>query len=469
MGFINRERELKTLEQEYRKKSSFVVIYGRRRAGKTTLIKEFIRNKPAIYFFADVQNEIIQIQRYRDIMAEFIKDEMLKNLEIKDWDTLFNYLLKNIVFSKKLILIFDEFQYLHKVNNNFSTILQRLWDEKLKNKNVMVILCGSLIGMMHQTVLNYNSPLYGRRTSQIRLQPVDFHDYIRFFSHKDITEAAGFYAVTGGIPKYIELFDKKKNVFANIREHILNKNSFLYEEPRFLLKDEVSETSTYFSILQVIADGNHKIGHIASRLQIENKNLTSFIERLLELDILERLVPVTEDNPAKSKKGLYFIKDNFFRFWFGYVYPYQSYLEIENTGFVMEKIRTNFNMIVSPVFEKIAMEMTVRNNMPFDVRKIGRWWDNKNEIDVVALGTKEILFGECKWSKQKIGRSILLELKEKAIHVKWGRLDRKEYFALYSRSGFKDDLIREAETEKNIILFDMSKADGKYSYHRYPD
>lgn len=457
MKFINRENELTTLEEEYKKDSSFVVIYGRRRTGKTTLIKEFIKNKDAVYLFADTQNEIIQIERFKNIIAEHIKDNILKNLDIKTWDNLFSYILKNLNFSKKIILIIDEFQYLYKVNNNFPSIFQRIWDQGLKNKKIMLILCGSLISMMYKSVLNYNSPLYGRRTSQIRLKPMNFYDYIKFFSDKNIIKTIEFYSVTGGIPKYIEFFNLNKTIMFNIEEKILDKNNFLYEEPKFILREEVTETNSYFSILQVIAEGNHKIGNIASRLNIQTQNLTSFIGKLLELDILERIIPITEDNPQKSKKGLYFIKDNFFKFWFSYVYPFQSYLEIENKKFVIDKIKADFNIIVSQIFEKIAIEITLRSKLPFEIKKIGKWWDNNNEIDVAATGNNEILFGECKWSNKKIGMNIINDLKEKAKKVKWKNDNRKEYFALYSKSGFSEELKDEARQDKSIILFDVNK------------
>ncbi len=457
MKFINREKELQTLEKEYKKKnSSFVVIYGRRRVGKTTLIEKFIENKPSIYFLADLQNEKLQIERFKNIVAEYLNDNILKNIQIDNWETIFNYIFQKD-FNKKLVIAIDEFQYLAKVNKAIPSIFQSIWDKILKNKNVMLILSGSLISLMYDTTLSYTSLLYGRRTAQIKLQPMDFFSFKKFFSiNNDNNKLLQFYSVIGGIPKYIEFFDEEKDVFENIKENILAKNSFLYEEPKFVLKDEVREPITYFSILQVISQGEHKIGNIASRLGIETKNLTSFIEKLIELELIERQIPITEENPLKSKKGLYFIKDKFFNFWFRYVFPYQSYLETERYEYVLEKIKLEFKYYVSLVFEDVSQDFLLKNaDLPFVIQKIGRWWDKDTEIDIVALGDKEILFGECKYWDKPIGLNVLNTLKEKAKKVNWKIENRKEFFAVFSKNGFTEDLVNLSKKEKNIFLFSL--------------
>ncbi|WP_297454574.1 ATP-binding protein [Persephonella sp.] len=456
MKFINREKEIATLEKEYQnKKSSFVVIYGRRRVGKTTLIEKFIQDKLAIYFLADLQNENLQIERFKNVVAEALRDEILKSLQINDWETLFKYIFQK-KYSQKLIIAIDEFQYLAKVNRAIPSIFQRIWDNILKNENVMLILSGSLISLMYDIVLSYSTPLYGRRTAQIKLQPMDFFDFKKFFSLRDNNTLLQFYSVIGGIPKYIEFFSEDKNIFENIKDNILDKNSFLYEEPKFVLKDEVKEPITYFSILQIIAQGEHKIGKIASRLGIQTQNLTSFIEKLIDLEVIKREVPVTEENPAKSKKGLYFIKDNFFNFWFRYVFPYQSYLETERYNFVLDKIQLEFNYYVSLIFEDVCREFILRTEtLPFVVKKAGKWWDKNTEIDLVALGDREILFGECKYWDNPVGLNVLNELKGKSKYVDWRKGERKEFFAIFSKKGFTEELKKLAASEENILLFSL--------------
>lgn len=451
MKFINRKREMSTLEKEYNRENSFVVLYGRRRTGKTTLIKEFIKDKNAFYFFADKQNESLQINRFKNQLAEHFKDEFLKKIEINDWDTIFDYFISKIG-DEKFVLVIDEFQYLCLMNKGFSSIFQRIYDEKIADKNIMVILCGSLISMMYSEVLSYDSPLYGRRTAQIKLQPISFEYYKEFFDNKSKRELIEFYSITGGIPKYILEFDRNKSPLWNIENNIFNKDNFLYSEPKFLLQEEINDLSRYFSILNSIALGNTKLSSICSHLGLNSSSMTSYITKLIDLDILEKEVPVTE-NIENGKKGLYKIKDNYLKFWFSYVYPYQSYLEIENLSYPLEKIKNEFNLWVSKIYEDLARETVLNNSeIPFPIKKLGRWWNNNEEIDIVGLGDNEIIFGECKWSNKKVGLSVLLSLKEKSKSVKWSNNSRKEYFILFSKEGFSDDLISLSKKDKTIIL-----------------
>ena len=456
--FIDRKSELSAIKSEYAKKGSgFVVIFGRRRVGKTTLIKEFLEKKPCIYFLADKQLETELVERLRNSIAVHLKDPSLMEIEFKSWDAVFDYWIKHADFSKKIIFVIDEFQYLAKVNNAFPSIFQRIWDEKLKVKNIFVILCGSLINMMYSTVLIYSSPLYGRRTAQLKLEPIRFQDFSEFFPRISIEKLIEFYSVIGGVPKYIEVFDSKKDIFYNIQEHILSKKGYLYAEPRFILSEELTETTTYFSILKIIAQGERKMGNIAAKLMTSTQNLTGYFNTLIDLGLLERRIPVTEDMPEKSKKGLYFIKDNFFRFWFRYVFANQNYLEMDNTDYVLQKLKQDFSDFVSHTFEDIAPDILfseeMRKKLPFKPEKWGRWWDRKNEIDLMAINLKEkkALFVECKWSRSLIDIDILENLKKKAGEVEWFKGSRKEYFALISRKGFTKRLT-EAANKEDVIL-----------------
>lgn len=390
MKFINRKSELKLLNDEYTKKTStFNVIYGRRRTGKTTLIKEFIKDKNSFYFFADTQNEIIQIRRFQSLLSDKFNDDFLKSVNINSWELIFDYLISKLDENEKFVFVIDEFQYLTKSNKNFTSIFQRIFDTKFKDKNIMIILCGSLINMMYGEVLSYNSPLYGRRTSQINLKQISFKYYKEFFNEMSAEKLIEFYAVTGGIPKYIEMINQDIDIFENIKNEFLDKNKFLYSEPRFLLQENVNEISTYFSILEVIAEGNHKLSNITSRLGINSSAITPFLKKLIDLDVIKKVSPITEKNPSKSRKGLYFIKDNYLNFWFKYVFPYQSYLEVENKEIVLDKLKSSFNLYVSFVFEEISKEVLMdyfsKNNNIFVVKKIGKYWDKNTEIDIVAL------------------------------------------------------------------------------------
>lgn len=433
--FANRYKELKLLNDEYAsKKFSFTVLYGRRRVGKTTLLKEFIVNKPSIYFLVTLENFNIVLNRLQNIVADFLGDSFLKSLELKDIKQLFEYLSQK-EYEQKLIIIIDEFQYLTKLDNSIPSQFQYIVDELLKNKNIHLILCGSIISMMYEQTLSYSSPLYGRRTSAIKLEAIEFEYLKEFFPSKSNEELIGLYSVLYGVPKYLEMFADSGNLFKSIEKNILNPSGYLYNEPQFVLQNEVNEPITYFSILQIIANGERKLGHIAGKLGKNVQNITSFISKLIELDIIYKDVPVTETNPLKSKKGLYFIKDNFFRFWFTYVLPHKSQLEMGNTNYVISKIKENFNGFVSPVYENLAIAYLLKN---YDLLKCGRWWDKNEEIDAVGVGEDFLIVAECKYSNKKVGIDILQDLQEKAKKID-SDLPIKHYI-LFSKSGFTDEL-----------------------------
>ena len=334
----------------------------------------------------------------------------------------------------------------------------KIWDEKLKDKNIMLILCGSLINMMTSQVLNYDSPLYGRRTAQIKLQQIAFEHYKEFMPEMSQDSQILHYAVTGGVPKYIELFEHTEDIYEGIRDNILSDTSFLYEEPTFLLQKEVTEIGSYFTILKTIAAGNHKLGKIAGVMEVKQTSLVKYLKILIELDLLEREIPVTEENPEKSRKGLYFIKDNFIKFWFQFIYPNKGLLEAGREEYVFQKIRHNFiDNHVSYVYENICREkMWMQpefSNISFN--RVGRFWGNQDvEIDIVAYDSfgKEIIFGECKYSVNPKDVDILYNLEQKSVYVDWKKNDRKEYYCIYSRSGFTKELMELARKRGNVVL-----------------
>jgi len=441
--FVNREKELLILENEYKKNEfRFLILYGRRRVGKTTLIKHFL--KDGIYFLATVENEALLIEKFKNIVADYFNDEFLRSLPLNSFEQIFQYIAKQ---NKKLVIVIDEFQYLAKVNPAISSIFQKIIDEYLKDKNIFLILCGSIISLMYKETLSYSSPLYGRRSANIKLSQLKFKYIKEFFNVDEITQIE-LYSVLGGIPKYLEVFEYKKDILSSIAKNILNKDSFFYNEANFLLQDEISETITYFSILEVIANGAHKLGEIAAKLQKPVTNITSFMKKLIDLEIIYKDIPITENH--KSKKGEYYIKDNFLRFYFSYVFPYKSQLEIGNVEYVLKKLKLTFSEFVAKTYEDLAREYVLDN---FEVNKCGRWWDRNTEIDIVGIGDDFTIFGECKWQNRKVTVKILNELIEKSKKIK---ASNKKYI-LFSKSGFSEELINIAKTRDDIILVERIK------------
>jgi len=458
-SFINREEELGFLENEYsREGSSLVILYGRRRVGKTALTAEFIKNKKAVYYFVSEENETQNRIIFKNIVAEHTGNKLLTGANADNWDMIFKIWLDAPGSEKKLMII-DEFQYLGKANNAFPSIFQRIWDTMLKDKNVMIILCGSLISMMESQTLMYSSPLYGRRTGQIKLGQIPFRYYSEFFPDKSEKELIEYYAVTGGVPKYIELFYDSKNIYRAIEKNILSKSSFLYDEPNFLLQREVSEVGSYFSIIKTIAMGNQKLSKISSALELKQTGITKYLKTLINLDILEREVPVTEDNPENSKKGLYKVKDNFMLFWFRFVFPNLSYIESGRKEIAMNKIRANLvDSHIAYVYEDVCIEkmwqLSADGKWNFHFDKVGRWWNSNTEIDIVAVdsGGSDIIFGECKFWSGKIGLDVLTNLENKAKQVEWKSGSRRNHFILFGINGFTDNLMELSKTRKDLIL-----------------
>lgn len=458
--FVNRKDELKALEEEYRKNdSSLVILYGRRRVGKTTLLTEFLKQKKSLFYLATEESETLNRAAFQLIVAEGLDIPLLKSAIIDRWEDIFQEIADN-ASDERLVLVLDEFQYLGKANPAFPSIFQRIWDTILKEKNVMVVLCGSLISMMVSQTLSYDSPLYGRRTSQIKLQQIPFDHYQEFYGRMGKRQLVEYYSVTGGVPKYIEALKQQKSLTEAIRTQVVNKNSFLFDEPTFLLQKEVTEIGSYFSIISAIAAGSHRISELAGTLQVKQTNLSKYLNVLIDLDLVKREVPITEKNPEKSKKGLYFLKDNFLTFWFRFIQPNRSYIESGHPEYAMRKIEESFiENHVAFVYEDICREnmwtLAVQGTWLFSFSKIGRWWNKSSEIDIVALDEEgnNIVFGECKFWKSKVGINVLLDLEQKAQSVEWGTEARQEHYALFSISGFTKDLEELAKKRDDILLF----------------
>jgi AAA+ ATPase superfamily predicted ATPase len=456
--FINRENEIKSLKEFWQeRKPQFIIIYGKRRVGKTAIIKEFIKNKKAIYFLAKRVSEKDNLKTLAEVIGRGFGDNFLIKKGFDNWSELFSYLKERV--KKRTILVIDEFPYLVEANKGVSSEFQAGWDEYLKDLPIFLILCGSSIAMMESETLSYKAPLYGRRTGQIFVKPLSFKEAREFLKNKSFEKALEFYSLAGGIPAYLLEISPFSSLIEAIKKKIFPPKSLLYQEIDFILKEELREPRTYFSILKAIAFSKTKFSEIINETGLDKSALHNYLFVLEDLHLIEKKVPVTEKNPLKSRRGLYFLKDQFFKFWFFYVFPYKSELELENQALALKKFKETFNLLVSQNYEKVAQEIIRKHQREiFPFQKIGSWWDKKEEIDLVALNeeTKEILFGEVKWQNKKIGQNILKELKRKAEKVDWYKGKRKEYFCLFSKSGFTSQMKKLTKKEK-IFLFEKDK------------
>lgn len=462
--FWDREREKASLDEIYTQpRGQLVVLYGRRRVGKTALIAEFARDKPVIYYLADRQVETAQLEQLQLRIAEMYPDAARLR---PTWDNLLDFVAKQTGDEKpKVVLALDEFQYLAQANPAVPSILQRLWDLQLHDRNLMLILCGSLVGMMFDTCLSYRSPLFGRRTGARKLKPLGFHQVRQIFNSWPFDEVVRLYAVTGGVPHYIRMLgatpdDAPGDMIGHIERAILQPARLLYDEPRFILSGELNEPATYFSVLKVMAAGEHRLGKISAALGMRSHQITRQLATLADLDLVERRVPVTVATPTATRRGLWTITDNFFRFWFRYVFPNQGDLELGRTDEVLRQIRQTFEaQFVATAFEDACADLVMSQAfpLPFHPLKVGGWWDRDAEIDLVALNeeTGEILFGECKWTEQPVGMDVLQHLYAASRRVRWRKDSRREWFVIFSRAGFHGELVARAQRPGDVGYRDV--------------
>ncbi len=453
LKFIDRKEELQFLEERYMHEGfDFIVIYGRRRIGKTELIKNFAKDKPYVYMLCNKAGTRANIKRFKQEIAKSFKEAEIATEELEE---IFSYLTKS---KDKLVVVLDEFSYLVEKDDSIPSVFQIVIDQVLKDKDIMLIICGSSISMM-ESLLGYKNPLYGRKTGHMKIDFLKFRYLKEFFPRYTFEENIKAYAILGGVPFYLEKFNSKKPALENAREQILSKKGQLYEEVDFLLKEELREPDVYKSILVAIAKGNAKVAEIASKAGIKASDLDRYLKVLMMLGIVKKEIPVTE---KKSKKTLYTIDDNFFEFYSLFFEPYRSDIEIGEEARVEESLKKNFNSYAGKKFEKLVRNEAIRAISPFPVSEVGRWWgyyrENEQrkelEIDVVALNeeNKEILFCECKWQDRVNAGKIFEELKEKATHVYWYNEKRREHYAIVAKS-----FTKRAEHAICIDLKDLEK------------
>src|SRR3989338_8846957 len=350
MAFINRKEELKLLKDRIASnKAEFIIIYGRRRVGKSEIINEILKQNYGLKLLAREESEELQLRKFSESLSTFLKDETLAKNHFKNWDAFFTYI--NERSKKRIIIALDEFPYLVAENKSITSILQDYWDNKLKNSKICLILCGSSISMMER-LLGHKSPIYGRRTSQLLITPFSLKQALDYLN-MTFEDAVKAYSVFGGTPAYVLEYNIKKDLRWNLIEKVLKKDSFLCRDVEFVLKEELREPRYYYSIISSVAKGNTKISEIINDTGLDKGIVGKYLSILTELMLIKREVPVTE-NPLKSRKGIYIISDNFFKFWFRFIYPNKETIENENYNVVIENIFKYLNDYIGHTFEDVC-------------------------------------------------------------------------------------------------------------------
>lgn len=454
--FINRTSELDQLSRLYSSDhAELFVLYGRRRVGKTELLRAFCSDKPHLFFIATLCSDQEQLATFSQQVYGFNHSDVAQGFTFPSWEAAFRA-LDDLPMNPRPIIVLDEFTYLISGNRAIPSILQKVWDEKLRNTQLVLVLCGSYIGMMETEVLGYQATLYGRRTASTLLRPLDLPSSSLFFPRYSPDEKLLAWAILGGMPYYLRTFTDQLDLFTNIRQQILNfQTGTLFSEPRLLLMEELREPRNYFSILRAIAQGRTRLNEIVQASGVGEVNSVSrYLDILQQMHLITRRVPATEGQPEKSKKGLYQIDDHFLRFWFRYVHPNQSGLDLGLSEAILEqRIRPDLDHFAATVFEEAAQMFIARlaraGRLTFIPERIGGWWDRNAEIDVLAISQTEgtALVGECKWSVNPVGTNGFEELKQKAILLMHASEIKEVQYALFSRSGFTPALQDQAKAE----------------------
>lgn len=453
--FIGRDRELNELDKLYSSnKFEFVVIYGRRRVGKTALINHFIDDKKSIYFMGVESNEKQNLENLSKRIMEY-SSGIQSDTYFSSYQAAIEYVFK-LAEKERVVLAIDEYPYVARGSKSLASTLQLLIDEYKDTSKLMIILCGSSMSYMEDHVLAYKAPLYGRRTAQMKIMPFDFEESCRYFSNMSDLDKALIYGIVGGTPQYLLQMSDKLSIEENIKNTYLNPMSFLYEEPVNLLKQEVREPAIYTAIITAIATGHSRMSEISTKVGEDTNVCSRYIKNLISLGIIKKETPYGEKN---SKKSIYAIEDNMFYFWYRFVLDNNSIIVRGAVDLVYKRIQEQLSDYMGRIFEDICTQylwkQLIMGNTPIEFTSLGRWWGNdpvkkcQAEIDIMGeQDSNTALFAECKWRNENVDLEVLETLisRSKLFHY------NKVHYYLFSKSGFTRGCKDRADEMGNVTL-----------------
>jgi AAA+ ATPase superfamily predicted ATPase len=420
--FLGREKELESLERMYAKDTfQMAVVYGRRRIGKTSLLNEFVKGKKSLYLPAEEVNDSLNLKKFSNILGELLG---IGNFPaVNDWNDFFS-IIEEKFGREHMVVVIDEYPYAASVNKSLNSILQHIIDYKFKNTNMFLILCGSSMSFMENQVLGEKSPLFGRRTGQLKVNPLDYYDAALFYPHVSDVNKIRYYAAIGGTPYYLSLIDDTLSFEENLRDLYFEINGYLLNEGTLLMKQEFREPANYNAVLQAIASGSNTLNEIAGFTKLETSLISKYLLTLQELNYIERVIPFGA-NPLKGKKSHYQIMENFVAFWYRYVFSVRTEIERGHGEVYFALALDNLDEFIGPIFEEVTKQYLRRKNsalqLPFVAKSFGKWWGRgkageAQEIDIVveSVAGKELIIGECKWTAALKTNKAITSLKERA-------------------------------------------------------
>ncbi len=477
--FVGREKEIEFLESRYHAAGGqLVVLYGRRRVGKTETLRRFCQKKPHVFFACRECTDNLQLRNFSEMLLREGIPAGKYVSQFSNWEQAFRAVPELPYGENKKMLIIDEFPYMCKSNPGIPSILQTLWDEVLKDENVMIVLCGSAMSFIEKDLLSEKNPLYGRATGIYKMKEMGFYDAVKFFPDFSDQDKILAYSVLGGIPHYLNQFDPEISLADNIKKNILTKGCVLYSEVEFLLRQELRETQIYNSLIEAVALGSTRLNEISQKSLIDDTSKTSvYLKNLMELGIIERefSVNVGTKEYANANRGTYRLTDNFFRFWYAFVFAHYSDLEAGDVdGVYAYEIKPLLHEYASLAFEDVCRQFVQKlqrdKALPFRYSKMGRWIGKttlrdaespngtrtaETEIDIVAVSSsmKQYLIGECKFKGRPFSYGEYLDTLAKLSPQK-GKADF--YYMLFSESGFDERILEAARTDSTTRLYSLS-------------
>ena len=457
--FAGRDAELKRLNNLFEtKKFECVVLHGRRRVGKTTLIREFIKDKKAIYFSSQETCHIENLRNLTRTIKDFQRDSFLETLEPKSFDDIFDYLYR-LARSERVLIIIDDYQFLTQAERNISEIICRHIDQNLRYSRLMLVISGGGEQIMSKETLSTDSPFYGRRTAQITLKPFTFKEIRQYYDNYTLYDSTILYGLTGGVPKYLEVMSPDISIEDNIRRAYFDTSSFLFEEPVNILRREVRDLTYYSAVLSAIAGGHSKNSEIATAVGLDTAACTAYLKNLMLMDIVKKHTPITE---KAGKKTIYTIEDYLFNFWYRFVPGNLSFIRIGMAPRIWRDIAREIPTYMNKVFDDISRQwLTAQNdagNLQINAVESGYWWGidpvSKEHINIPIIAYSDdtnAIFADSVWSEEPVDADALESLINRSRLFYF----RNKYYYLFSCSGFTSECARLAEKQStNLIMIE---------------
>ena len=456
--FYGRSAELEKLEKLYNADEfQCVILYGRRRVGKTTLICEFCKDKKTIFFSALETNLSANLTAMSRAVGMCENPNGAVYADYNSFEDTFEK-INEMSQQARIVFVIDEYPYLADADKSISSVLQHFIDHRFSKSRLFMILCGSSMSFMENQVLGYQSPLYGRRTAQFKIEPLDYLQSAEFNPGLSCEQKALIYGITGGVPHYINKLNARKDFSRAVIDNFLDRTSYLFEEPGNLLKQELREPAVYNAVITAVAGGATKLNEIAQKSSLETGPCSKYLSVLIALGIVEKKQPMADSTKNKS---VYCIKDNLFNFWFRFVPGNIPSITAGKLETVFERdVQPNLNHYMGKIFEDICRQYLLYHapDPPLVIKQIGCWWGNnpqlkrQEEIDILATGENAALFGECKWTNERVGVIHLDHLRRKSELFKQFA---SKYFFLFSKSGFTDELRKSTKSDKTVFLLEL--------------